>query len=113
MTDSEQGTPEPGPDAGVDDIRADIEATRHELGQTVETLAAKLDVKQQAKQKVADTKEIVVDQADVLRAKGSELGSKVVDVATDDAGSIRPVVPVAILAVLAVMVVIAIRSRNR
>ena len=37
--------PEPGPDAGIEDIEADAEQTRKELGQTVEALADKLDVK--------------------------------------------------------------------
>jgi hypothetical protein len=53
--------PEPGPDAGVDDIQADIERTRKELGETVGALSDKLDVKQRAKDKVAETKERVVD----------------------------------------------------
>jgi len=48
MSNTDPGRPEPGPDASVEDIQADIEATRTELGQTVEALTAKLDVKQQA-----------------------------------------------------------------
>ena len=63
MTDPDPGKPEPGPDAGVENIQADIEATRNELGQTVEALSAKLDVKHQAKQKVDDTKELITDKA--------------------------------------------------
>lgn len=55
--------PEPGPDAGMEDIEADIEATRRELGETVEALSAKLDVKQQAKDKVDETKHRVVEKA--------------------------------------------------
>jgi hypothetical protein len=43
--------PEPGPAAGIDDIEADIEATRRELGHTVEALSAKLDVKARATRK--------------------------------------------------------------
>jgi ElaB/YqjD/DUF883 family membrane-anchored ribosome-binding protein len=67
MTGPNQARPEPGPDAGIDDIQGDIEQTRHELGQTVEALQAKLDVKERTKEKVADTKERVVDRADTLR----------------------------------------------
>jgi hypothetical protein len=52
---------EPGPDAGVEDIQADIERTRKELGDTVGALSDKLDVKQRAKDKAAETKERVVD----------------------------------------------------
>ena len=52
---------EPGPDAGIDDIQADIERTRKELGDTVGALSAKLDVKERTKQKAAETKERVVE----------------------------------------------------
>lgn len=52
MTVPEPGRPEPAPDAGVGDIQADIQATRDQLGETVEALSTKLDVKAQAKQKV-------------------------------------------------------------
>ena len=38
-------------------IRADIDKTREELGDTVESLAEKTDVKAQAKAKVDDVKE--------------------------------------------------------
>ena len=59
--------PEPGPDAGVDDIQADIERTRKELGDTVGALSDKLDVKARTKQKVAETKERVIDSAQNAR----------------------------------------------
>jgi hypothetical protein len=39
-----------------EEIRREIQQTRAELGDTVEALAAKTDVKGQAKQKVADAK---------------------------------------------------------
>jgi cobalamin biosynthesis Mg chelatase CobN len=55
--------PEPGPDAGVEDIQADIERTRTQLGETVGALSAKLDVKERTKQKATETKERVVDSA--------------------------------------------------
>jgi Protein of unknown function (DUF3618) len=55
--------PEPGPDAGVDDIQADIERTRQELGDTVGALSAKLNVKERAKDKAVESKERVVDTA--------------------------------------------------
>ena len=42
-----------------DEIRADIEDTREDLGDTVEALAAKTDVKGQAKAKVESVKEKV------------------------------------------------------
>jgi type VI protein secretion system component VasF len=54
--------PEPGADAGLDDIQADIEQTREQLGETVEALQAKLDVKARAQDKVAETKQQVVQR---------------------------------------------------
>ena len=39
-----------------EEIRSDIEETREQLGETVEALAAKADVKGQAKAKVEDVK---------------------------------------------------------
>jgi hypothetical protein len=113
MTDPDPGGPEPGPDAGVEDIQADIEATRSELGQTVDALSAKLDVKHQAKQKVDDTKELIIDKARDVRSKGSEIGSQVVAAATGDQGSIRPAVPVAALALLAAVIVGVVIWRRR
>jgi len=48
-------------------IRQDIEATREELGETVEALAAKTDVAGQAKRKLEETKAQVSEKAgDVL-----------------------------------------------
>jgi hypothetical protein len=67
MTAADPGRPEPGPEAGVDDIEADIERTRDELGQTVQALSDKLDVKERTKEKAAETKQRVVDKADTIR----------------------------------------------
>ena len=63
MSQPEPARPEPGPEANIDDIRSDIEQTRNELGETVEALSAKMDVKQRTKDKAAETKEAVVDKA--------------------------------------------------
>jgi ElaB/YqjD/DUF883 family membrane-anchored ribosome-binding protein len=46
----------PAADKTPAQIRAEIEATRRELGDTVEALAEKTDVKAQAKAKVEDVK---------------------------------------------------------
>lgn len=57
MTGLDSARPEPGRDAGIDDLQADIEQTRQELGQTVAALSAKLDVKQRARQKALETRD--------------------------------------------------------
>jgi ElaB/YqjD/DUF883 family membrane-anchored ribosome-binding protein len=46
-----------------DAIREDIESTRQDVGDTVEALAAKADVKRQAKAKVEDVKERIGDKS--------------------------------------------------
>jgi uncharacterized protein DUF3618 len=51
------------------EIREDIESTRRELGDTVEALAEKADVKGQAQQKVAEVKRSVSGKKDELIAK--------------------------------------------
>ena len=93
--------PEPGPDAGIDDIQADIEQTRDELGQTVEALTDKLDVKERAKEKATETKDRVVDRADTLR-----------HAATDNPKRTVPIAAVALAGALAVGVVVW-RRRSR
>jgi Protein of unknown function (DUF3618) len=94
MTGPNTARPEPGPDAGIDDIQADIEHTRKELGETVEALQAKLDVKERTKEKVAETKERVLDKADTLR-----------HAATDNPKRTVPVIAVALIGALAVGIV--------
>ena len=60
---------EPNGDRTPEQIQADIERTRHEVGDTVEALAEKTDIKGQAQARVAEVKSN-------LRAKKDELGSK-------------------------------------
>jgi Protein of unknown function (DUF3618) len=50
-------------------IREEIEATRQELGDTVEALAAKADVKSRVREKVGLTKESAVQKKDDLLGK--------------------------------------------
>lgn len=56
-----------------DQIRDQIEATREELGDTVEALAAKADVKAQAKQKLDETRETVSQRTDEILGKAKEI----------------------------------------
>ena len=95
MTGPDRARPEPGPDAGIDDITADIEQTRNELGETVQALSAKLDVKERTKQKAEETKQRVVEKADTLR-----------HTATDDPKRAVPVAALVLVALLTVGVVI-------
>ena len=125
MTEADRSAPEPGPEAGIEDLQADIERTRAQVGQTVEALSDKLDVKAQAQHKAADTRDRVaattqnakqraLDTAQTLRSKTAGVGSQVADAATDNQGSIRPAVPlagIAVAAAVAIGIVVWIRRR--
>jgi hypothetical protein len=56
-----------------EEIRRDIEETRGELGDTVEALAAKADVKAQAKEKADEVKAQAKGRADELKQKVSDV----------------------------------------
>ncbi|MEN3319884.1 MAG: hypothetical protein V7643_3285 [Mycobacterium sp.] len=92
--------PEPGPDAAVGDIQADIERTRKELGDTVGALSAKLDVKERTKQKAAETKQRVVEKAETVR-----------HVATEDPKVKVPLIAVLVIGALTVGIVVWRRRR--
>ena len=72
-----------------EEIQADIEATRLELGDTVAELADKADVKKQAKRKVTETKAKAAAKAEELKQKAAaQTGAakaKVADAAPDSA----------------------------
>lgn len=58
---------QPDPRAEIDELEADIEQTRAELGETVAALTDKLDVKGRAEQKVQDVKEDVKAKVDTAK----------------------------------------------
>jgi chromosome segregation ATPase len=64
-------------DAQPEQLREQIEETRRELGDTVEALAAKTDVKAQAKRKLEETKSSVAAKKDELvgKARSASPGS--------------------------------------
>ena len=111
-------SPEPGPDAGIDDIQADIEHTRMELGETIGALSAKADVKGRVKKKAADTKdsitEKVYDTKEIALEKAHVAQSAARDAVTDGTGSVKPGVPIAaLIAAAAVLVVSVVVWRRR
>jgi Protein of unknown function (DUF3618) len=106
--------PEPEKGASADELEADIERTRQELGETVEALTGKLDVKTRAQQRFATTKEQALTQAGVAKARATELGARAKDNATDEQGQVKPAVrAVAAAALLIVAVVVTVTARRR
>ena len=101
MTETERIRPEPGPDAGIDDLQTDIDQTRKELGETVEALTAKMDVKQRTKDKAAETKEAVLEKAHAVQH------------ATIDDGRAKLTVPVAAVMVVGTAALVWFLVRRR
>lgn len=77
------------PDAKVAALRSEIEQTRAELGETVELLAQKADVKARAKDKVDETKARAAAAAVEAKDKASEKAQQVVESGRDLAQEIR------------------------
>lgn len=71
------GRPEPGPDAETAAIQADIEMTRHGLGETAQALATKLDVPGQARAKVDETKARVAEKTEPVRQNAAPIAAAV------------------------------------
>ena len=118
-TDPTPLSPEPGPDAGIDDIPVDIEHTRKELGKTIGALSAKADVKGRVKHKVADTKDHITEKAsetkDLVVEKAHAAQSAARDAVTDSTGSVKPGVPIrALIAAAAILAIsVAVWRRRR
>ena len=68
-----------------EEIREQIEVTRAELGETVEALAAKADVKAQVKDKVEGYKGELKQQQEQLTAKVAEVRGKVSEATPEQA----------------------------
>ncbi|MFD8735971.1 DUF3618 domain-containing protein [Streptomyces sp. NPDC059618] len=64
---------------GPDHLREQIEQTRHDLGQTVQALADKTDVKARAQHRAGELKEQAVDKADEVKAQAAEAATQVQD----------------------------------
>ncbi|GAA0512262.1 hypothetical protein Ade02nite_43950 [Paractinoplanes deccanensis] len=61
--------PPAAPKPSIDELRAEIKATRAELGETVQALAAKADVKARAKDQVEQTKARAKDQVEQTKQR--------------------------------------------
>ena len=76
------------PDAGptADELQADIERTREQLGNTVDALSEKLDVKAQTRHKVENLKQGGGAKVSAVRARGGQAAAKAKNAATDRQG---------------------------
>ncbi|MFS0866747.1 DUF3618 domain-containing protein [Microbacterium sp. 179-B 1A2 NHS] len=78
--------PEPEKGASIQEIEADIERTRNELGATVENLAERLDVKARAKHQVDKVKTDVAARVDDARDQAVTYAHQAKDALTDPSG---------------------------
>jgi ElaB/YqjD/DUF883 family membrane-anchored ribosome-binding protein len=80
------------PDAGREDdperIRGDIEQTREDLGETVDALASKADVKGQVKQRAEERKQALRTQQQRAQEKASQVRERVTNATPEDAKAI-------------------------
>ena len=111
--------PRLGADASADELVADIEATRNDLGDTVDALAQKFDVKSQAQHTLDDARTRATDQVRALQLRGTEMFDQAKDAATDDQGHLTPqaravaIKGAAVAATVLLVSVIVRRRRNR
>jgi hypothetical protein len=93
MSDKNGNTAKPS----VEDLRAEIQQTRSELGETVQALAAKADVKARAKDQVEQTKQKVKAQAveagEKVRVAAVAAGDKVRSVAGQASDKVKDTSP--------------------
>lgn len=104
----------PGSDASTAEIEADIARTRERLGETVEELSDRLDVKSRARGKTQAAKRRTVGQARIVRARGRQYAAGTMAALTDDQGKPKPVVSAtaAALAAMGVAVVVMVVWRR-
>lgn len=102
-----------------EEIQAHIEQTRRELGDTVDALGAKFDVKTRAQQQATATKQRVRQEAAAIKQRAAlqvglareQLSAAVArgkNAATDERGDVRAVVPLGAAVALAVTVGVAV-----
>jgi ElaB/YqjD/DUF883 family membrane-anchored ribosome-binding protein len=98
----------------LDALRAEIRNTRAELGETVEALAAKADVKARLKESAEQTKARVKEQAALTAERVKEQAAHTAELVKESARR-RPVPWLAIAggAAAAIVVLLVIRRRMR
>jgi len=74
----------------VQEIQADIEATRAELSETVDALTAKLDVKSRTRKRVAATKDQAAVKVHDVQVRAGQLAGNAKQSATDAQGKPKP-----------------------
>jgi hypothetical protein len=85
-TPAEPDASEPLAGLSADELQADIERTRAQLGNTVDALSEKLDVKAQTRHKMESLKQGGAAKVDAVRTCGGEAAARAKNAATDGHG---------------------------
>ncbi len=102
----------PGTPTSPEQLRADIETTRQQLGNTVEALAARADVKAAARRKVTETRTTAAAQTGRLTRRAVASASQVRGQAAEAPGSSNvSLVAAAVAVVFTVVAIVAWRHR--
>jgi len=100
-------------DLTQEELVADIEQTRVQLGDTVDALAQKFDVKAQARARADATKQRLRQQMTSVQSIGRRAGDKAKDVATDDDGRVAPSFSLAALSAVVLLIAVVVIRRRR
>lgn len=79
-----------GDDPDLEQIQATIEKTRAELGETVEALTTKLDVKSRTQARLTDLQNQAIGRLHTAQARASQLTRSAQRFATDEHGKPKP-----------------------
>jgi len=101
-------TAPPGKNASADELETDIERTREDLGNTVDELTAKLDVKAQAQHKVQDVKHRATEQAHTAQVRVGQAAARAKETARDDQGKVKPAFPVGAAVLVAAVIALVV-----
>ena len=97
-----------GKDASVEEIEADMAATRERLADSVDALADKVNVKARAQEKAEQTKEQAKEKLDEARTKGQDLLSQ----AREASRPVQLAIVSVPIAVIVLLIVRAVRGRR-
>jgi len=95
------------------ELQAEIERDREQLGETIEALTARLDVKTRTKERLNEAKERAAAQLDAGRIKALELTRFVRNAATDEQGKPIPAAFVGAAVAASALVAITVVARRR
>lgn len=104
--------PEPDAQASAAEIEADIARTREDLGEIVDSLTDKFNVKAQARNKTREVTDQASERLHNVQAQGARAVVQLKNSATDERGQLKPAIPAAALA-LAVTAIAVVIWRKR